>query len=324
MNRRNALKSLAAIGAAAWAGAAHAADAPLRAVRITLPSSGSAGSVWQPLVDKLGLAQEYGLNLEWVSADPGKMQVQLSTGAIDIGVFGAVGLSALIARGSDILLFGPALNNHGRWLVKDDSPYQSPRDLLGKTIATTAETSETYQQAALAAHLSGITLKKDIKVIHGSPTANLALFERGDVDAVITLEPTASRLVARGARQIARVADIWKEATGSTQDPLLVGLSASKSWLDNNRDTAAKVVALFKTINGHIRKDPALLTSVATEIGFKDSEKAAIDLLPSRLTDSYATTWDSSTFAIIDKQIEVAAELGIIAAKPPGKIYVEV
>jgi len=321
MNRRNALKTLAAFGAAAWSGASLAQARP---VRITLPSPGSAGSVWQPLVDKLGLAAESGLNLSWVTADPGKMQVQLSAGALDIGVFGAVGLSTLINRGSDIVLFGPALNNHGRWLVRGDSGYKSPRDLIGKTIATTAETSETYLQARIAAHLSGIDLKKDIKVIHGSPTANLALFERGDVDAIITLEPTASRLVGRGAKEIARVADIWKQATGQTQDPFLVGLAASRGWLEANRGTAARVVELFKAVNGRIRQQPTLLTGVASEIGFKPDERAAIDLLPSRLTDSYATAWDESVFGVIDKQIEVAAELGLLSARPPGKIYLKV
>lgn len=209
MNRREVLKTLAALGlAGGTAGAARAAaDAP---IRITLPSTGSAGSVWRPLIEQNHF--DTGLNLRWITADPGSMQVQLTAGSLDVGVFGSVGLATLVNRGSDIVLFGPALNNHGRWLVKADSPYHSPHDLVGKTIASTAETSETWQQALIAAHLDGLDLRKDFKVIHGSPTANLALFQRGDVEAIVTLEPTASRLVAQGAREIARVADIWKHA----------------------------------------------------------------------------------------------------------------
>jgi len=320
MKRRTLLQAMALSGASTLGLGAHAQGSS-PAVRITLPSPGSAGSAWQPLIDRLKLNTDPSLVLDWVTADPGKMQTQLSAGALDIGVFGAVGLSSLASRGSDIVLFGPALNNHGRWIVPADSPHRSPRDLVGKTIATTAETSETYQQARIAASLIGIDLKKDVKVIFGSPTANLALFERGDVDAIITLEPTATRLVGRGAREIARVADIWKQATGQTEDPLLVGLAASRKWLDAHRETAAKVVALFKRVNGTIRKQPQVLATIAGDIGLKADETRAIELLPARLGGAYATEWDDKVFAVIDKQIEVAARLGIVPKAPSHKIY---
>lgn len=321
MNRRDLLQALA-LASAAPLGVGHAA-AQARPVRITLPSPGSAGSAWQPLIDQLKLNTDPSLALNWVVADPGKMQTQLSAGALDIGVFGAAGLATLAGRGSDIVLFGPALNNHGRWLVPANSPYRTPKDLIGKTIASTQETTETYQQARIAASLSGIDLKKDVKVIFGSPTANLALFERGDVDAIITLEPTASRLVGRGAREIARVADIWKQATGQTEDPILVGLAASRKWLDANRETAAKVVALFKRVNGAIQKQPQLLTTITAEMGLKPDETQAAALLPSRLAPAYATEWNDKVFATIDKQIEVAARLGIIDKAPTEKLYVQ-
>lgn len=322
MNRRHLLQ---AIGIGAVAGLPRLSGAA-QPVRITLPSPGSAGSAWLPVMERLKLADP-GLDLGWVVADPGKMQTQLSAGALDIGVFGAVGLATLANRGSDIVLFGPALNNHGRWLVPANSPYKTPKDLLGKTIASTAETSETYQQARIAASLNGIDLKKDVKVIFGSPTANLALFERGDVDAIITLEPTASRLVGRGAREIARVADQWNAATGaagSHEDPFLVGLAASRKWLDANHDTAAKVVELFKRLNGAIRKDPQVLTTVAADMGLKPDETRAAALLPLRLAPAYATEWNDKVFATIDKQLETAVRLGILDKLPAGKIYRQV
>ena len=45
-------------------------------------------------------------------------------------------------------------------------------------------------------------------MVFGLPIMNVALFERGD-DAVITIEPTATRLIARRARD-ARVGDMWR------------------------------------------------------------------------------------------------------------------
>ncbi|MFG1480028.1 ABC transporter substrate-binding protein [Xanthobacter sp. V4C-4] len=324
MNRRESLKLLA--GAASVAllpqvGSAKAATAA--PVRVTLPSPGSAGSVWQPLVTRLGLAEELGLNLDWIVGDPGKMQTQLTAGALDVGVYGAVGLANVINKGGDIVLFGPALNNNTRWVVRGDSPYKTVRDLAGKTVASTPETSETYQQARIAASLAGLDFA-DLKVVFGSPLANLALFERGDVEAILTLEPTATRLVARGGRDLARVADMWEQGTGIKGTPILVGLAASRSWVEGNKETAAKVATLFKRVNGAIRENPKLLVDVAREIGIKPEETEALALLPQRARDSYATAWDAEVFKSLDTQLEVAARLGLIKQVPAGKIYVQV
>lgn len=321
MQRRQFIQTVGALAASGLLPRAYAADP--RAVRITLPSAGSAGSAWRPLIDNLKLNTDSSLNLNWITADPGKMQVQLSAGSLDVGVFGAVGLATLVNRGSDIVLFGPALNNHGRWIVRGDSSIRSPKELVGKTIATTAETSETYQQARIAASLNGIDLKKDLKVIHGSPTANLALFERGDVDAIITLEPTATRLVGRGAREIARVADLWKEATGQKDDPFLVGLAASRQWYEVNRDTARQLAALFERFGQAVQQDPDRLKAIFQDLGLKADEKEAIALLPERLGPAYATRWDEGVFATIDKQVQVAVELGLLDRAPERPIYVK-
>lgn len=322
MQRRSFLQALSA-GALATSASVYATGSNVQKVRVTLPSPGSAGSAWRPLIDKFQLNQDPGLAIEWVVADPGKMQVQLSAGTLDVGVFGATGLAMLVNRGSDIVLFGPALNNHGRWIVRADSPYRTPKALTGKTIATTAETSETYLQARIAASLNGIDLKKDVKVIHGSPTANLALFERGDVDAIITLEPTATRLVGSGARELVRVADQWNAATGGTEDPILLGLAASRQWVNDNKDTARKIRDLFIKVNTLVRREPQHLTTIAQHMGLKAQEEKAISLLPERLGPAYATQWDAKTFAVLDKQIEVAATLGILTQVPAQKIYVQ-
>ncbi len=99
------------------------------------------------------------------------------------------------------------------------------------------------------------------------------------MDAIITLEPTATRLVARGAREIARVADIWKQATGQKDDPILLGLAASRSWYEANRTTAAKLTALFQRVNGFVRREPSSLLAIASEVGLKPDETKAAELL---------------------------------------------
>jgi NitT/TauT family transport system substrate-binding protein len=300
---------------------AFAADEQSKPVRITLPTPGSAGSVWRPAIAKLDLNALDGIGIDWIGGDPGQMQVQLAAGALDVGVFGAVGLANLVNRGSNIVLFGPALNNHGRWIVRGDSPYHKPADLVGKRIATQPETTETYQQARIAASLYGIDLKRDVEVVFGPPTQNLALFGRGDVDGVIVLEPTATRLIGGGAREIARVGDMWREATGEPGDPFLVGLAAQRTWLNANRELATRIARLFAVANGSLRRDPQLFVEFHSDMGLRDDEKTAIDLLPNRLSDVYPSRWDPSVWKVIDRQVDVAVKIGVLGQYPARPLY---
>ena len=297
--------------------------AAVAGVRVSLPSPGSAGSVWKPLVDRAGLNPAGGLALEWVSGDPGQVQTQLVAHALDVSVFGALGAAEVNLRGADIVIFGAALNNHGRWIVRGGSGYRTPRDLRGKRIATQAETSDTYRQARIAAALSGLDLVRDYQIIHGPSTANLALFERGDVEAVIAIEPTATRLVAGGAREIAHVADMWRHATGDTHPLFLVGRAATRGWYETNRASAQAVARIFTAANEQIRARPQLLAENHAAMGIPDEEKAAIALLPSRLADIYAVAWDASVQRSIDRQIDAAVKLGIIPQRPARPVYVD-
>jgi NitT/TauT family transport system substrate-binding protein len=220
-----------------------------------------------------------------------------------------------------VVIFGPSLYNHGRWIVPEGSPYRSPKDLRGKRIATLPQASDTYRHAQMAAALRGLDLKNDFQVIHGPPVANLALFGRRDVEAVIAIEPTATRLVAGGAREIARVGDMWREATGDAVPLFLVGHAARRSWLNNNRATAAAVTKLYTALNAEIRAHPQVLAQFHAAMGIPAGETAAINLLPRRLAEIYSTAWDKSVLGSLDRQIDVAVKLGILARKPDQPVY---
>ena len=290
-------------------------------VRISLSTPGSAGAIWKPLVAQASPDLLAGLDLQWVGADPGQMQVQLAAGTLDVGVFGAVGLGTSVLKGSDIVLFGPALNNHGRWIVRGDSAYHAPADLVGKRIATQPKTSETYNQANIAASLVGLDLARQFEIIFGPPAANVALFERGDVEGVITLEPTATRLVGRGARQIARVGDMWRTALPGDEPPFLVGLAATRRWLDAHRATATRIARLFASVNARLHDHPDLFAAHGAEMGLKADETTALGLMATRLPDAYATRWDETVWTQIDRQIEVALHTGALHAKPSRPLY---
>jgi ABC-type nitrate/sulfonate/bicarbonate transport system substrate-binding protein len=317
-NRRGFLLGACSSVASAWLTRLAAAEAGAQPVRISYPTSGSAGTIWRPLIIRHGTN---GLNLNWVGANPGQGQIQLAAGTLDVAFYGAIGLAQTVSHGGDFVLFGPALNNHGRWIVRGDSSFRSPRDLVGKRIATQSESSETFLQARMASLTHGLDLKRDFQIVFGPSTANVALFERGDVDAVIALEPTATRLVGRGARQIASVGDIWREGTGDDTPLFLVGFAAKREWIAANRGTVTGIVDLFRDIYEDVRRRPAVLAELHAEMGIPGGEAEAITLLPRRLAEIYSAEWGPSVFANIDRQIDFAVKTGILKGPPARALY---
>jgi NitT/TauT family transport system substrate-binding protein len=319
IDRRTALRwSAFALASAAVARPLHARAAGLP-VRLSLPSAGTAGGVWKPFIDESRAAAP--LAITWIGGDPGNVETQLLARAVDVSAFGAFGASEAALHGASPVIFAPGLYNHGRWIVRSDSSYRTPRDLRGKRIATLPETSDTYRQARMAAALAKLDLANDFDVVHGPATANLALFDRGDVEAVLTIEPTATRLVAAGAREIAKVGDMWRAATGDAHPLFLVGQTADAGWLAANRATARAVATLFGDVNAAIRAHPERLADLHAAYGIPDTETAAIRLLPSRLRDIYAADWGSSSFASLERQIDVAVKLGILPQRPAQRVY---
>jgi NitT/TauT family transport system substrate-binding protein len=290
------------------------------AIKLSLPVAGGAGSVWRSVIELkhlLGARPE----VTWVGGDPGQVQTQLLARAVDVSVFGAVTAARANAKGADVQIVGAALNNHGRWLVPESSPYRSPKDLRGKKVATQPSNSDTFVQAAIVAALGGDDLTRDYKLFFGAPAANVALFGRGDVDAIIAIEPTATRLVAQGAREIARVGELWREHTGSSQPMLLNGRAVRADQWKARRADLERVVAGFTQANAAIREDPSLLVRYAVKMGIKPSEKKAIALLPERLADIYPDTFDAAAQRGLDQQVDQAVKLGLLAHRPSTPIY---
>lgn len=305
-------------------GVALPAPSPVYKARLSKSLAGTAGTLQDGMIAKFPEVSQ-GLEIEWVDGDPGQLQVFILSGAIDSGPFGALGLAEAAQKGADLLMFGPRLNNHGSWIVRGDSPFKHPSDLKGRKIATQLPTSDTYRHARMAAALHKLDLQKDFQVIFGSSIANIALFNRGDVDAVIAIEPTSTRLIAQGHREIARVADQWKEATGDSAPLSLVTCAATRQWVEKNPETARRVGQQALAINRKFVADPTVVRDpdIYRPMGFKDTDKAAIDLLVERLPRVYATEWNKAVFDGFDRQLEVALSLGIIEKKPVKRYYQE-
>lgn len=312
---------------AALFGAAGLAAAPLLAacgggssgrvsVRIEDSGAGTASSVIRPVAEQNGLLTD--LDLTYVSGSgPGDVQNKLLSGALDVASFGPLGAVVAAEAGSDVVLFSPNLNNHVRWLVPENSPYRTPADLRGRRVATPPNNSDAFRSTQLAAAVNGTDLNSEYELFPGAVLAGLALFDRGDVDAIVTIEPNATRLVGRGARQIATVGEQWAQGTGEDPNSLILnGQGTVRGFLDANPGAARAAADLRVRAHELIRERPALLADLHEVYGITADERRAIELLPERMRDVYPVQWGEQAFANLRRQIEVARQVGLVQAVP--------
>lgn len=324
LSRRQLLQGTAALGAGAtlapWAGAVHAAS-PKTKVNLLAGNKGSTSALY-PHFLRSGLVDVSSLDVQYVGSAPGQMQLQLLSGALHVSGYGAMGVAEANLKGADFKLFAPFDHNHSSWIVRADSPYKSIHDLKGKKVATLPINTDTVRQAELTAALHGLDLKKDFQLSYGPALVSLALFERGDVDAVIAIEPNSTRLVAKGAREIAKVRDLWTDATGDSSF-FLVGWAASEAWLKAN-DAAGKTIArAYYDINREIVRNPGVIAQPVylDALGVPAAEARAVELLPKRIADITSIEWNDAVFRNIEKQLDLAVKHGLLPGKPAKPIY---
>ncbi|PHM19641.1 MAG: hypothetical protein CK604_10620 [Curvibacter sp. PD_MW3] len=300
---------------------AHAQGAPKSPLNLLAGNKGSTSAMY-PHFFKTSLVNVSQLDINYISSAPGQMQLQLLSGALHVSGYGALGIAEANLKDADIQMFAPLNLSHASWIVRGDSPYRSLQDLKGKRVATLPINTDTVRQAELTCALHGLDLKKDFQLSYGPALVSMALFERGDVDAIIAIEPNSTRLIAKGAREIAKVRDLWSSAT--KQDTLfLVGHAARKSWLDKNPEAARIVAKAYLDVNRAIIRDPAIVKApqYLEALGIPASETAAIDMLPRRIADVTAAKWDASVFRNLELQLDLGLKHGLISAKPPAPIY---
>lgn len=321
--RRSLLKAaaLTATGGMLAGRSLDSTAGPLTKVTLLAGNKGSTSALYPLLLQSRDIDTS-GLDIEYIGSAPGQMQLQLLSGALNVSGYGAMGLVEANQKGADFKLIAPFDLNHSSWIVRAESPYKTIHDLKGKRVATLPINTDTVRQAELTAALHGLKLKQDFQMSYGPALVSLALFERGDVDAIIAIEPNSTRLIAKGAREIAKVSDLWREATGE-KSLFLVGWAASDAWLTSHRAASRTIARAYYAINQKIVRDPKIVTQPVflDALGVPGTETRAIELLPQRIADITSVEWDDSVERSIDKQLDLAVKHGLLSSRPTASIF---
>lgn len=203
------------------------------------------------------------------NAGPSEVEA-LNAGAIDIGWVGpSPAINAYVkSHGQDLRIISGATSG-GASLVVDPKKISTAADLKGHTIAT-PQLGNT-QDVALLNYLAGKgyredpqTGKGDVHVDRVDNKTVLTAFRQGQVDGAWVPEPTASQLVAEGAKTLVNENTLWPggrfvttnvvvSQTFLTAHPDIVeavlrGSVATNAWITSHHDQAEQAV------NAQLRK----------------------------------------------------------------------
>ncbi|MBI2954304.1 MAG: ABC transporter substrate-binding protein [Chloroflexi bacterium] len=298
--------------AATPAAATPAAAAPKSLKTVTFASTTGAMGLTSALIQKMGLDAKYGLKLDVKSMDPTATEKAIALRQIDAGNFSL--LSAVNSTNQDIptVVFAPVLYNHISVIVWKDSPYRSMADLKGKKIASPEKAGGAYTSAQVLARELGGDFEKDYQIITGPIAALPPYLERKDVEAILIHEPVASGLILSGNyRRLMAYTEEWQKLTG--QPMFMNGIAAHRSWVEQNRDTAAALTKIMIEAHSYIRKNPEVFEQNKDVLGLKSAD--AVKMAQERMPAIYPDRWDNELVQNAKHIVDRAVELKITA--PP-------
>lgn len=163
----------------------------------------------------------------------------------------------LKADGKEIRIVAGACSGGAALVVQSDGRIKTDADFKGRRIAT-PQFGNTQDVAARAWLMSkGFKVTMTGGAVHVIPTANpdqLMLFQKGDLDAVWTVEPWVTRLEREaGGKIYLEESELWKETGGRYVTTHLV---SSARFLRDQRELLAKFIAAHVELTQWIKERP--------------------------------------------------------------------
>jgi NitT/TauT family transport system substrate-binding protein len=231
--------------------------------------------------------------------------------ALDAAYIGPSPLLNAFARsaGREMRVLSGAANGGAALLTHPRSGIESASDFRGKKLATPqlGNTQDVQARAWLRRQGFAVSLTEhDVFVIPTKNADQLALFAKGDLDAVWTTEPWASRL------ELEQQARVFLE----DRDSPVTLLAGRAAWVEKHPDLAAKLRQAHRELTQWIREHPAeardLMRAELAELTTQAPSEALLDHALARVTLT-----DEVASAALQQMLADAQAAGFLRSAPP-------
>ena len=260
------------------------------------------------------------LKTQVFNAGPSEIEA-LNAGAIDIGWLGpSPAINGYVkSHGQDLKIIAGSASG-GVSLVVNPSKIKSLDDLKGKRIAT-PQLGNT-QDVALLNYLASKGFKEDPQTGKGDVTVERIdnkttpiAFQQGQIDGAWVPEPTASQLVAKGARTLLDEKTLWKNGQF-----VITNVVVSQKFLKEHPDVVEAVLRGSVNTNAWIKANP---TQAAQAAGAQ-LQKLNGKPLPSNVLDPAfrnVELTDDPLAATLREEADHAVQAGLLKSPDLNGIY---
>ncbi|WP_155058760.1 aliphatic sulfonate ABC transporter substrate-binding protein [Streptomyces blattellae] len=271
-----------------------------------------------------GLFQEElgGTTAEYATFSAGPSAIEaLNSGSIDIGWIGpSPAVNGYVkANGNNLRIVSGAASG-GVKLVVNPEKIKSLKDVKGKKIATpqlgnTQDVAFLNWIAEQGWQVDAQSGAGDVSVVRSDNKVTPDLYRSGSVDGAWVPEPTASKLVAEGAKVLLDEADLWPD-----KEFVITNVIVSQSFLKEHPKAVEAVLRASVESNKWINDNPDKAKAAANAQLTADTGKP----LPAEVIDP---AWPSIRFtddplaATLDTQAQHAVKAGLLEQPDLTGIY---
>ncbi len=152
--------------------------------------------------------KEQGVKVNYIIVDSGvEANKAFASGSLDFATMGNTNGVVSLATGLDteLIWIHEVIGSSEALLIHKDSGIKSVEDLKGKKIATTFSSTSHYILLNL---LKEFGIDKDVTILDMQTPDIVAAWQRGDIDAAYTWEPSKSKILALGGEVLIDSADM--------------------------------------------------------------------------------------------------------------------
>ncbi|MCC6475023.1 MAG: ABC transporter substrate-binding protein [Burkholderiales bacterium] len=258
------------------------------------------------IMQSRGIAAKHGIEMDlMVVASPQASYTAMQTGDPNVGFTGWIVIALLREKGFKLTNVYSMNGYTNDVMVKLDSPIKSMADLKGRRVGLFggANSATTWLYRLVTQKFYGFDSVKEARAHYGAPPLLLGMLDKGELDAILTLDPFLSQMLESGKyRSVGSIGEIWQQKMN--QSPMLVSVTVNETWAKANPEVTRRFVAAFREALIYLKDTPAAWTELAKAMGIKSERGAKI--MYDRTAPALITRFDKK---LIDEQLAYAAEL---------------
>jgi NitT/TauT family transport system substrate-binding protein len=228
--------------------------------------------------------------------------------------------AVLRSQGNKISTFYPVVAQDAVILVRGDSPYQKPEDLIGKKVGHDGlESGNVTAANIMLDEFNDIQIEEDYDLQLTEEGALLRLLDRGDLDAIFMSQPEVIvSEVEFGTKSIwGPASEVWMKEKGGRN--WAITMCAYEDWLVENPDLARGVMAAWDDALAWIKEDPSRLKEAPFPELFGIEDPVVLDKFAELVgtTEYFTNSWTEEDVQAGRDFLKSAAEMGTIIQEVP-------